>query len=90
MNYQEQINALKAEIELLKNTTSIPYEIDAAFRNRLNIDLLAKLLTQTDKSATAENVTTSAGGGNIVLGAPDGFLVYTDSTATARYIPFYL
>lgn len=33
-NLQEQINKLKLEIDLLKNSTTIPFEVDGAFRER--------------------------------------------------------
>lgn len=89
MDLQTQIDEINRQLAQLRDTTTIPLEVDGAFRDRFKLSSFAVLKTQSDKSAGAENVTTSAGGGNTVLGAPDGFLVYVSDTGTPYYFPYY-
>lgn len=54
---QNQINTLKAEIELLKSEHTIPFDIENAFRNRLNI-----AVPEGFDSAPVASITAPTGG----------------------------
>ena len=43
-------------INSLKNTATIPYEVDASLRGRFGIDAFATGLTTSAKSATSETI----------------------------------
>lgn len=90
---ENDIAQLKLEIEELKkfnksltNTTTIPFEVDGAFRKRLS----NLLLTVSNKVATSENqsVNESGAGTYSVLGIPNGFL-QVNINNSIRYIPYY-
>lgn len=86
---QLQIDALKAEMENLKNSATIPYDIDQSIRTRFEIDALAKIKGST-KSASSENVTVDEAGSNTfpVLGIPDGFDERLDGNTT-KFYPYW-
>lgn len=86
---QNRIDQLQAEIDLLKSEHTIPYEVESAFRERLDINGLS--LPLSSKSATSENRTVDEAGASSysVLKAPDGFLETVLTDGTVRYIPIY-
>jgi hypothetical protein len=84
---QEQVNKLEQEWDKLKNTTTIPKEIDSAFRARFaNIAGIALSAT----SATAHNKTVDESGSSTydVMNKPTGFLTVVIN-GTARDIPYF-
>ena len=84
-----EVEKLKAEVNALKSFASIPFDTDKAFRERLGINSLSKLLVST-KGATTENQAVSeAGAGSYsVLKPPDLFLQVIVS-GTTYYVPVY-
>ena len=87
---QRQINELKAEIDKLKNTTTIPLEVDRAFRDRFNMDNFTVLATST-KTVLSESQSVDEAGTDTydVLKPPAGFRQFFVG-GTALYIPYYL
>lgn len=86
---QRQIDILRAEINSLKTSATIPYDVDQSIRTRLEIDTFAKIKGST-KSASSENVTVDESGSNTfpVLGVPDGFDERLDGNTT-KYYPYW-
>lgn len=75
----EEINQLKRQVEeltqrlnALSSTATIPWEVDAAFRDRLG----GSLITTSTKGVNSEDVTINeAGSGTfVVMNDPDAFL----------------
>ena len=84
-----KISKLEAEIEALKNSATIPHDIEQALRARLRISTIP-ILTNSTKLATSENQAVNEAGASSynVLKAPDAFLEIVVSGAT-KYIPIY-
>jgi len=87
---QRQINELRVEVERLRSSTTIPYTVDQAFRERLEIKDLSKLINQTDKDASTETRAVNEAGTNSynVAKPMDGFFLFVKDN-TAYYIPYY-
>lgn len=85
---RKEFEQMKADIQALKNTATIPYEVDSAFRDRLGIDQLG--LKGSTKVATSENVSIDEGGVAVktALGAPDAFKQMSIN-GTTFYIPVW-
>ena len=90
---QEQIDVLKRELaELrddfnkLRSSTTIPYDIDQAFQQRIG----DKTLKVSTKGVNTEDQAVNEGGVATydVLGDPDGFLQITIAN-TIYYLPYY-
>lgn len=86
---QRQINELREQIESLKNSATIPYDVEQSMRTRLEIDTFSKIKASS-KSASSENVTVDEAGSSTypVLGIPDGFDERIDGTTT-KYYPYW-
>jgi hypothetical protein len=84
---QKEIEMLKQEIQNLKSSTTIPYDVDQAFRVRLS-DLLA--LSVSSKGVNTEDVTVNEAGvaSYAVMNDPDGFLQVT-LNGTVYYLPYF-
>jgi len=90
---QQQINDLKAELNKLKSSTTIPYDVDRAFRDRFR-DIL--VLKESVKTASSEDATVVSSvdfglqtvGTDAVLNSPTGF-IETVIAGTNYYIPYY-
>ena len=82
-----RVEQLELEIKNLKSSTTIPFEVDRAFRDRFR-DIL--ILKPSSKNLDSEDqaVDESGSGTYSVLGDPDGFLV-TVVAGTNYYIPYY-
>lgn len=82
-----QIDALQKEFDLLKAASTIPYEVEQAFRTRL-----ASLvnLSSSAKGATSESQTVQEAGASTygVLKNPDLYLQITVN-GTTYYIPAF-
>lgn len=86
---QRQINELKAEIEMLKADTTIPFNVEQAFRSRLRIQDLAELASSSKTAASETQAVNEAGVGSYnVAKPPDGFREYVVG-GTTLYIPYY-
>lgn len=92
---EKRIDKLEQEIQSLKSFTTIPFDVDKAFRSRFGIDNLS-LIAASVKSASSENVTAVTGVNfiaettttNTVLDNPDIFLeVIVDNTI--YYLPAF-
>lgn len=85
---QEQVNKLEEQWDLLTSSTTIPKEIDAAFRARLSN--ISQTIGLSSTSATAHNtsVNESGSGTYSVMGIPTGFLTITIN-GTVRDIPYF-
>lgn len=82
---KSRVEKLEAENNLLKNSATIPFDVDAAFRDRL-----AFKFTSSSKSASSENQAVNEAGSSSynVLKPPDGFDQITTGTTT-KYYPFF-
>lgn len=71
---QRELEQLKERVSRLDNTTTIPLEVDQAFRDRLGIGNFAAF-EPSIKSASSENQVVNEAGSQIysVLKPPDGF-----------------
>lgn len=89
MDTETRLNKIEEELELLKSFTTIPFDVESAFRARLNINDLARIIVST-KSATSENQSVNESGVSSysVLKAPDAFLQVQVSGST-YYIPIF-
>jgi len=87
---QRQINELKAELQLIKSSTTIPFPVEQAFRDRLKINSLAELQSQSTKTAASETQAIDEGGmGSFNVAKPmDGFFVWVKDNST-YYVPYY-
>ena len=86
---KQQFDKMYQDIQSIKNSASIPYEIDSAFRERFNIASFTPL-TGSAKNATSENkaVNESGAGSYSVMDKPDGFLQVTIGVTT-YYLPYF-
>lgn len=84
----KEFEEMKAFIASLKNSTTIPFEVDSAFKARFG-DIIG--LASSTKGATSENKIVNEGGASTypVLAPPDGFDV-SIASGTVKYYPFYL
>lgn len=81
---EQRITALEEENKKLRASTTIPFDVDAAFRTRLGTP------KSSSKVSTSENQAVDEGGSMTysVLKAPDGFLEVSIG-ATIYYLPYY-
>jgi hypothetical protein len=92
---QEEINQLKTEIadlkrtlDMLKSSTTIPFDIDVAFTDRLIKKVpIAELSTKDKNSENLSFIIDTIE--YIALGTPDGFLNVQLKDGSKKYIPFY-
>jgi len=86
---QGEITALKEEVNALKASTTIPYDVEQAFRERFEIDSYASI-SISSKSATSENkaVNESGSASYSVAKPPDGFMQFTLNN-TVYYFPYF-
>lgn len=86
MNLDQQLKELKQEFEKLTASSTIPYDVEQAFRTRLD-DLSLKV---SSKSSSSENQAVNEGGGASynVLKNPDGFLEL-QKDSQVYYIPYF-
>lgn len=84
---ESKLNEVFDFIQSLKSSTSIPFEVDGAFRDRFG-DLAGLALSA--KVATTENQAVDEGGSATynVLKEPDGFLEVAIN-GTTYYLPYY-
>lgn len=84
---EQKLNEVYESIQNLKSSSTIPFDVDGAFRDRLAGSLG---LTVSSKGATEENqAVDEAGSGTYsVLGVPSGFLEINIS-GTTYYLPYY-
>lgn len=94
----QRIETLEAKLKKLESTTTIPLEVDRAFRARLGLEDLASLdyvnglaiPAVSAKGADTEDVSVNeAGAGTYaVMGDPDGFLE-VPIAGTTYYVPYF-
>ena len=86
---QRQLNEIRAELDLLKASTTIPFEVESALRERFGLADFTPLSTSTK---SVDDVTQAVNEGGIatysVAKAPDGFRQILIN-GTLLYIPFY-
>lgn len=87
-NLQEQINKLEELWNSLTNSTTIPKEVDSAFRTRLKDISQTISISSTSASAHNRAVNESGSGTYSVLSTPSGYLTVTIA-GTARDIPYF-
>lgn len=85
-----ELAELKRQFELLKSTTTIPYDIDRAFYERYKMIEFARL-SPSSKSATSESQSVNEGGvaSYSVLKNPDGF-EQREVGGVVRYYAYWL
>jgi len=86
---EQKLNEVYEFIQSLKAHTTIPYEVEQAFRQRLEIDSIP-LVTTDVKGADSEDLTINEGGAatKIALNDPVGFTAIK-SGGTTRYYPYF-
>lgn len=74
-------------MQALKSSSTIPYEVDGAFRNRFATSLG---LVVSSKGADTEDVTVNESGSSTytVMDDPDGFLE-VNINGTVYYLPYF-
>jgi hypothetical protein len=85
---QKEIKELKKTINLLRNSSTIPFDIDTAFTDRL----VKKISTIdiSNKDVNSENVNFTIDSVNYTtLNKPDVFLEVQLKSGYIKYIPFY-
>ena len=84
-----RIDALEQEIKNLKADSTIPYDVDQAFRKRLAISTFTPFVVSA-KGASTEDVSVNEGGASsyAVMNDPDGFLEVTIAN-TVYYVPYF-
>jgi len=86
---EKEIIELKRQMKLLKSTSTIPFEIEKAFEDRLDIRKFIKPLISAKLANSENQAVDEAGAGTYnVLGNPTGFVVMTLS-GTDTYIPYF-
>lgn len=80
-----QFEQLKAEVNALRATSTIPFDIENAFRDRLRI---ATTPTVSAKSNISESIPVNTAAGTLVQLFPDAFL-QVNVGGTTYYIPVY-
>lgn len=86
---QSQIDSLQQELNKLRNTTTIPYEVEQAFRFRLGIDNFTQLDASSKTTASETQAVNEAGASSYNVAKPmDGFKQVTIGGSTL-YIPYY-
>lgn len=85
----DRISALEDMVKKLNNSTTIPLEIDVAFRDRLGVEAKATGIV-SGVSPTAHNKTVNEAGTNTypVMNIPTGFLQFTLSGNT-YIVPYF-
>lgn len=86
---EQRIKKLEREIAQLKSFTTIPFEVEGAFKTRLGIAELARISVST-KGVDTEDVTVNEAGASsyAVMNDPDIFLQLSVS-GTTYYIPAF-
>lgn len=86
---QNQLNDVNIFVQQLKASSSIPLNVDQAFRKRFGLDLLTNLTLST-KVATSENKTVDEAGSATygVMNKPDGFVQVTVNNVLV-FIPYF-
>ena len=85
---QKQIDGIQEQLDLLKNTTTIPLEVDTAFRDRLEIEQI-KTITSTKTAASETQLVNESGTGSYNVAKPmDGFEERV-MNGEKRYYPYY-
>lgn len=89
MNVEQRITQLENEMRLLKAASTIPYDVEVAFKSRLGVDNNG--LRSTTKAASTESKTVNEAGTDTytVSKIMDGFVQYT-LNGTIIYLPYYL
>lgn len=84
---QEQVVKLTQRLDSLQSSTTIPFDVDRAFRDRFR-DITG--LSVSSKNLDSEDQAVNEGGASTysVMGDPDGFLQITISNV-AYYIPYF-
>ncbi len=83
-----QIDELQKTIDLLRNSSTIPFDIDVAFTDRLIKKIpIAELSTKDKNSENLSFIIDTVE--YIALGIPDGFINVQLKDGSKKYIPFY-
>lgn len=86
---QAQIDLLQQELNKLRNSTTIPFEVEQAFRFKLGISELTSLNASSKTAASETQSVNEAGVGSYSVAKPmDGFKQVTIGGSTL-YIPYY-
>lgn len=86
---RRKLEEIYSFMESLKASTSIPLEVDQAFRFRLGLDTVP-LTAVSSKNADSEDIPVDEGGAALydVMGDPVGFLQLTLGNTT-YYVPYF-
>ena len=86
MDVQEQINELKAELDKLRNSTTIPLEVGEAMRERLQ----SAKVTTNGTAASTETVSINEAGVAVKTASKpmDGFITVVVN-GLSKKVPYY-
>ena len=88
MNDKQKLDEVYNFMQALKSSTTIPHDVDGAFRTRLS-NSLGELSVSAKGVDTEDVAVNEAGAGSYaVMNDPDGFLQVTIS-GTIYYIPYF-
>lgn len=87
LQLKQRIEKLEEELNKLRSSTTIPFEVDRAFRDRFK-NILA--ISVSAKGASTEDQAVDEGGSATysVMGDPDGFL-QVSIAGTIYYLPYF-
>lgn len=87
---QAQIDNLQEQLDMLKANATIPYEVEQAFRTRLNIESFTALAASSKTAVSETQAVNEAGTASYDVAKPmDGFRQVNIGGSTI-YIPYYL
>ncbi len=86
-----ELNKLEEKVKLIYGSSTIPYEVESAFRQRLRLSDFMKAATVSSKTAASETQTVNeAGVSTYSVARPmNGFLSITLPDGTAYDIPYF-
>jgi hypothetical protein len=84
---EQKLNEVYEFTQSLKSSSSIPYDVDGAFRDRLR-NIFALYVSSKSADSEDQSVNEAGSGTYSVMGDPDGFLEITVD-GTLYYIPYF-
>ena len=85
----EELNAIRAAVESLNAESTIPYEIEKAFRKRLGLINMTNIIASSKSSLSeAQPVNEGGSGSYSVLKNPDAYVQFTLNNQI-YYIPVF-
>lgn len=84
---QNEVRALKAQLQALAAAHTVPFPVESAFKKRLIKDF--PLIAETTQSAQTVSVDEGGAATHTVAAAMDGFVKLTTPAGVGYYVPYY-